>query len=77
MPFIILILQMLLFVALHSMAKEMAQSFWMMWPVLGMRADLWTANTLPIITVVTMKMLVLYATEHVSNISFDCLLVVS
>ena len=58
---------MLLSVALHPLAKELAQSFWMMWPVLGTRAGWWTVDTLPFITVVTMKMLVLYATEHVSN----------
>ena len=32
-------LQMLLRILEHTLAKEMAQSFWMMWPVLGMRAD--------------------------------------
>ena len=58
---------MLLSVALHSMAKEVAQSVWMMWPVLEMIAGWLTADTLPITTVVTVKMLVLYATEHVSN----------
>ena len=63
--------QMPLFVAGHSMAKEMVQSFWMMWIVLGMRPGLWTVNTLPIITVPIVKMLVLYATEHVSNVNLS------
>ena len=58
---------MLLSVALHTMVKELPQSFWMMWPVLEMRAGWWTADTLPIITVVTMKMLASYVTEHVSS----------
>ena len=58
---------MLLPVVLHPLAKEMIRSFWMMWAVLVMKESYWTANTLPIITVVTFKMLVLYATEHVRN----------
>ena len=57
---------MLLLILAHILAKEVVQSFWMMWPVLEMRADLWTANTLLYITVFTIKMLELVANMNVS-----------
>ena len=60
-------LQMLLPILEHTLAKEMVQLFWMMWPVLEMRADLWTVNTLPIITVSTVKMLESVAKLNVSS----------
>ena len=62
---------MLLRILEHTLAKEMVQLFLMMWPVLGMRPGLQTANTLPSITVVTMKMLELVARL---NVSFNSLL---
>ena len=58
---------MLLPILEHTLAKEMVQLFWMMWPVLEMRADLWTVNTLPIITVSTVKMLESVAKLNVSS----------
>ena len=46
----------------HNLVKELAQSSWMMWAVLGMRAD-WLIADLQLITTVTIvKMLVLVAT---------------
>ena len=57
---------MLLHILEHTLAKEMVQLFWMMWPVLEMRADLWTASSLLIITVSTVKMLESVAKLNVS-----------
>ena len=63
--------QMPLSVALHSMARELVQFFWMMWNVLEMRAGYWTVSIMQVITVSTVEMLVLYVTEHVSNNILD------
>ena len=58
---------MLLPILMPTLAKEMVQLFWMMWPVLGMKAGWWTADTLPVITAPTVKMLELVAKLSVSN----------
>ena len=57
---------MLLPILMLTLAKEMVQLFWMMWPVLGMKAGLLTVNILPIMTAPTLKMLELVAKLNVS-----------
>ena len=49
-----------------TLAKEMVHLFWIM-PVLGMRADLWTASTLLFLTVAIMKMQESVARMNVSS----------
>ena len=49
-----------------TLAKGMVHLFWII-PVLGMRADLWTASTLLFLTVAIMKMLESVARMNVSS----------
>ena len=62
-------LQTLLCTLMHTLAKEMVQLFWMMWPVLAMRAGWWTASIPPFTTVHTVKMLELVASMNVSSVN--------
>ena len=41
----------------HTLAKEMVQSFWMMWLVLELRVGWLTASPIPLTTVSTVMML--------------------
>ena len=49
-----------------TLAKGMVHLFWII-PVLGMRADLWTASTLLFLTVAIMKTLESVARMNVSS----------
>jgi len=58
-----------------SLAQEMAQSSWIMWAVLGMRADWLTAIPLLLLPVLFRMLLALVATGHVSNTAMIAMLV--
>ena len=50
--------QVRLLVILHSLARELIQSYLIMFCVLEMRVDFWTADTWKLITVFMLRMLV-------------------
>ena len=58
-----------------SLAQEMAQSSWIMWAVLGMRADWLTAIPLLLLPVLFRTLLALVATGYVSNTEMIAMLV--
>ena len=54
----------------RTLAKEMVQSFWMMWLVLEMRVGWLTASPIPLTTVSTVKMLESAAKLNVGSLFY-------